>query len=130
MPDRTPCRRSMWPPEKNWDESPSGRCRSEISPPRGGSVHVTSTAMNNVSEWIAAPVFALALAAVGLAAATQPSGVPTVADREAVRLAALDYVEGIYEVAPDRIRRSVRPNLVKRGFYKKSPRSEERRVGK
>ena len=40
-------------------------------------------------------------------------------DREAVRLAALDYVEGIYNVQPDRIERSVHPTLVKRGFYKK-----------
>ena len=40
-------------------------------------------------------------------------------DKEAVRQAALDYVEGIYNVQPDRIERSVHPNLVKRGFYKK-----------
>jgi hypothetical protein len=41
----------------------------------------------------------------------------TDADRESVRQAALDYVEGIYEVAPQRIERSVHPDLVKRGFY-------------
>ena len=41
----------------------------------------------------------------------------TDADREAVRQAALDYVEGVYEVAPQRIERSVHPDLVKRGFY-------------
>jgi hypothetical protein len=40
-------------------------------------------------------------------------------DREAVRQAALDYVEGIYNVQPERIQRSVHPTLVKRGFYKK-----------
>ena len=40
-------------------------------------------------------------------------------DREAVRLAALDYVEAIYNVQPDRIERSVHPSLTKRGFYKK-----------
>jgi hypothetical protein len=40
-------------------------------------------------------------------------------DREAVRQAALDYVDGIYEVKPDRIQRSVHPTLVKRGFYRK-----------
>ena len=44
--------------------------------------------MNTISEWVAAPVFVLALAAVGLAA-TQPTGAPTAADRDAVRLAAL-----------------------------------------
>ncbi len=41
----------------------------------------------------------------------------TDADREAVRQAVLDYVEGVYEVAPQRIERSVHPDLVKRGFY-------------
>jgi len=40
------------------------------------------------------------------------------ADREAVRLAALDYVEGVYNVEPARIERSVHPTLVKRGFHK------------
>jgi type II secretory pathway pseudopilin PulG len=40
-------------------------------------------------------------------------------DREAVRQAALDYVEGVYNVQPERIERSVHPSLVKRGFYKK-----------
>ena len=38
-------------------------------------------------------------------------------DKEAVRQAALDYVEGIYEVNPSRIERSVHPELVKRGFF-------------
>ena len=38
-------------------------------------------------------------------------------DTEAVRQAVLDYVEGVYEVAPERIERSVHPELVKRGFY-------------
>lgn len=41
------------------------------------------------------------------------------ADRDAVFKAALDYVEGIYNVQPERIQRSVHPSLVKRGFYKK-----------
>ena len=56
-------------------------------------------------------VFALALACplTGFA--------QTDADRGAVRQAALDYVEGVYEVDPTRIERSVHPDLVKRGFY-------------
>ena len=41
------------------------------------------------------------------------------AEREAVRQAVLDYVEGIYEVAPARIERSVHPDLAKRGFFVK-----------
>ena len=40
------------------------------------------------------------------------------ADREAVRQAVLDYVEGIYNVEPQRIERSVSPNLAKLGFYR------------
>lgn len=39
------------------------------------------------------------------------------AERKAVTEAVLDYVEGVYEVAPKRIERSVSPNLAKRGFY-------------
>lgn len=42
----------------------------------------------------------------------------TNADREAVRQAVLDYVEGIYNVQPERIERSVSPNLAKMGFYR------------
>jgi hypothetical protein len=40
----------------------------------------------------------------------------TDADREAVRQAALDYVEGVYNVDPSRIERSVHPKLAKLGF--------------
>ncbi len=41
------------------------------------------------------------------------------AEREAVRAAILDYVEGVYEVKPERIQRSVHPSLRKHGFYQK-----------
>src|SRR4028119_1288034 len=41
------------------------------------------------------------------------------AEREAVGQAVLDYVEGIYEVNPARIERSVHPELAKRGFFVK-----------
>jgi hypothetical protein len=34
-------------------------------------------------------------------------------------MAALDYVEGIYNVQPERIQKSVHPALDKRGFYRK-----------
>lgn len=56
-------------------------------------------------------VFALALACPVMSFAQTDS------DREAVRQAALDYVEGLYGVDPTRIERSVHPDLVKRGFY-------------
>ncbi len=39
-------------------------------------------------------------------------------DKEAVRLAVLDYVEGVYNVQPERIERSVHPKLAKLGFYR------------
>ncbi len=38
-------------------------------------------------------------------------------DREAVRQAVLDYVEGVYNVDPSRIERSVHPELTKSGFW-------------
>ena len=31
----------------------------------------------------------------------------------------LDYVEGIYNVQPERLERSVHPDMVKRGYYRK-----------
>lgn len=39
-------------------------------------------------------------------------------DKEAVRLAVLDYVEGVYNVQPERIERSVHTKLAKLGFYR------------
>jgi hypothetical protein len=38
------------------------------------------------------------------------------ADVEAVRAAVLDYVEGVYNVEPERIERSVHPDLAKLGW--------------
>ncbi|HVB60880.1 MAG TPA: nuclear transport factor 2 family protein [Ktedonobacteraceae bacterium] len=38
-------------------------------------------------------------------------------DNEAIRQAALDYVEGVYEADTARIERSVHPALAKRGFF-------------
>lgn len=48
------------------------------------------------------------------------------ADREAVREAVLDYVEGIYEVEPDRIKRSVHPELAKVGYWLQKDATEYR----
>jgi hypothetical protein len=39
-------------------------------------------------------------------------------EREAVKQAVLDYVEGVYNVDPARIERSVHPDLAKRGFFR------------
>ena len=49
-------------------------------------------------------------------------------DREAVRLAVLDYVEGIYDVDPSRIERSVHSKLAKTGFYR-GPNDQAFRAG-
>jgi hypothetical protein len=64
----------------------------------------------------------IALAALVAAVALAPTATgftQAAKDKEAVRMAALDYVEGIYNVQPERIQRSVHSDLVKRGFYKK-----------
>ena len=45
-------------------------------------------------------------------------------DREAVRQAVLDYVEGIYEVEPERIKRSVHPELAKVGYWRRKDATE------
>ena len=41
----------------------------------------------------------------------------TSADKDAVRQAALDYIESVYNVNPELVERSVHPELAKRGFY-------------
>ncbi len=61
----------------------------------------------------------LILATVGLVCASLATAA-TMAENEAgVRAAVLDYVEGVYEVDPERIERSVHPSLRKHGFYKR-----------
>jgi hypothetical protein len=52
----------------------------------------------------------------------------TDSDREAVKQAALDYVEGIYNNDPARVERSVHPKLAKIGFYR-PPADEAYRPG-
>jgi hypothetical protein len=45
-------------------------------------------------------------------------------DKEAVRQAALDYVESVYEVNPAKAERSVHTDLAKRGFFMKKGTTE------
>lgn len=59
--------------------------------------------------------FALALLLVPALAPAQ-AGVRSTADREAVRQAVLDYVEGFYEGDTAKLVRSVRPEVHKTGF--------------
>ena len=70
----------------------------------------------------------LLLAALLLLALPAAARAQSGADREAVRLAVLDYVEGIYNVEPARIERSVHPKLAKLGFYR-SPTDPAYRAG-
>jgi hypothetical protein len=68
------------------------------------------------------PVYARVVAVAMIAGGLEVSGIAQTkpaSDREAVRLAALDYVEAVYNVQPERIQRSVHPSLVKRGFYRR-----------
>ena len=66
-------------------------------------------------------MFACAAIAVAMVAVASPVMSQKAANpaQEAIRQVGLDYVEGIYNVQPERIERSVHPSLVKRGFYKK-----------
>jgi hypothetical protein len=70
--------------------------------------------MKRIQFVCAVVIAAFVAAAPAVSSRTQPAQ-----DRDAVRQAALDYVEGIYTVQPERITRSVHTALVKRGFYKK-----------
>ena len=58
-------------------------------------------------------IMGLAVAGIFNANAQDVSG------QKNVRQAVLDYVEGVYNMQPDRIKKSVHPNLAKRGFYQK-----------
>jgi hypothetical protein len=68
---------------------------------------------------ISARSIATLVVAVTLTASAALSAQTPGTEKEAVRQAALDYLEGIYNVQPERIERSVHPTLNKRGFYKK-----------
>jgi hypothetical protein len=60
----------------------------------------------------------LVAATVLLAIATPGNRLQAADDRESVRQAVLDYVEGIYQVEPARIERSVHPSLAKTGYWR------------
>lgn len=64
-------------------------------------------------KWLILPAVALFILLPNSSAQGQEQS-----DREAVRMAVLDYVEGIYEVDPSRIERSVHTKLAKTGFYR------------
>ena len=45
-------------------------------------------------------------------------------DKEMVYAAIEDYVEGIYQVQPERIKKSVHPQLMKKGFWRRDGNTE------
>jgi hypothetical protein len=51
------------------------------------------------------------------------------AEKEAVRRAALDYLDALYKVKPELIERSVHPKLNKLGFYRKDTTVPYREMG-
>lgn len=71
-----------------------------------------------MKKTMAIAVFALA-GLVSMSAFLPSTGDWSAADEAAVREAVLDYVEGIYEVAPERIERSVHPELRKIGYVRR-----------
>ncbi|MDJ0841909.1 MAG: nuclear transport factor 2 family protein [Acidobacteriota bacterium] len=60
----------------------------------------------------------LILLACGLICAGILTALDSSSEEAAVRAAVLDYVEGVYNVQPERIDRSVHKSLRKHGFYK------------
>lgn len=66
------------------------------------------------------------LAALTLLLLPGPSHAATDEDQKGVEMAVLDYVEGVYNADPDRIRRSVHEDLHKFGFARKTIEDEYR----
>ena len=57
--------------------------------------------------------------AVTTGQAQGPAAGPTAADKEAVRQAAMNYIEALYQAKPELIEKSVHPDLSKRGYFRK-----------
>lgn len=69
-------------------------------------------------------VAVLALLTIG----STPLTAQDASDEDGVRAAILDYVEGVYEVAPERIQRSVHPDLDKFGYARGGDDADWRRI--
>jgi hypothetical protein len=72
-------------------------------------------------------IVSFSIAAFSLAAAARTVRAQATADREGVRRAVLDYVEGFYEGDTVKLVRSIRPDVSKYGFW--LPRDSTRYVG-
>jgi len=62
-------------------------------------------------------VLSFVLTSLGVFEPTQVAGLAI--EKAAVYQAALDYIEGVYEVQPAKIEKSVHPNLTKYGFMRR-----------
>jgi hypothetical protein len=62
-------------------------------------------------------LIAAAIAALPAVAVLAGEGRRVASDRAAIESAVRDYVDAIYDVDPSKIERSVRPDMVKRGFF-------------
>ena len=60
----------------------------------------------------------VAAAMVGLVVLTRGAAAQSIEDRNAVRQAALDYIEGFYEGDTVKLVRSIRPEVFKLGFWR------------
>jgi hypothetical protein len=70
------------------------------------------------STWSYEMRFLPLVAIMAVVASTAKLSAQSEEDRAGVREAVLDYVEGVYEVDPARIERSVHPKLTKIGYYR------------
>lgn len=91
-----------------------------MTQPRSFAASLRAPRLASIATLVA--TFALAPAAPVCAAAlgaqqTAPRPADPAADREAVRRAALDYIEGFYEGDSTKHVRSIRPEFYKYGFY-------------
>jgi hypothetical protein len=64
-------------------------------------------------------IFAASLFTASFSSAAQPAS-----DRDLVYAAVEDYVDALYLVQPDRIKKSVHPELMKKGFWKGKDKTE------
>jgi hypothetical protein len=61
----------------------------------------------------------LTMLVFALAAATGQAQGSAASDKEAVRQAAMNYIDALYQAKPELIEKSVHPDLSKRGYFRK-----------
>jgi hypothetical protein len=78
----------------------------------------TSRAMASRLVWLSPSIARIVVAMVGVVVFTRAGATQTTDDRNAVRQAALDYLEGFYEGDTAKLVRSIRPEVFKLGFWR------------